>query len=414
MSPRVCVIGAGPCGLTALKNLLEAGVRDVVCYERHSGIGGNWAFSDDPARATVHDCTHLISSRQLSSYHDFPMPARYPDFPSHRQVLAYFVAYADAFDLMPHIRLGSSVQRCALGEDGRWLVRVVADGAASSERFDAVVVCSGHHREPFVPLYPGTFAGDIVHSSGYKRADPYRGRRVLVVGGGNSAADVAVDLAPVAGQVALSLRSGVHFVPKRMLGRPIDTLYLMWGRLPDPLVRTGLRLWLRCTVGRWSDYGLPTPAEPLLARPPTVNSAVLDELRQRRVTVRPGIRCFADRTVHFVDGGREEFDAVIMCTGFRTSFPFLSSAVTHSPLFLRLMHPTVPGLFFIGLFQPIGCIWRLADLQARIVALQLSGRGRCSGGDDGRFPSLEVDYHRFRRALVRDLRGLGKRVSDPG
>src|SRR5262245_13212979 len=188
MATRVCVIGAGPCGLTALKNLLQAGCRDVVCFEESTAIGGNWAFTDDPQRVSVYASAHTISSRRMSSFDDFPMPADYPDFPSHRQLLAYFTDYARAFQLERHIRLGWHVEQCALRDDGRWTVRVIANGETRVETFDRVLVCSGHHREAFMPTFPGTFTGTLVHSSGYKRPDPFRGQRVLVVGAGNSAA----------------------------------------------------------------------------------------------------------------------------------------------------------------------------------------------------------------------------------
>jgi cation diffusion facilitator CzcD-associated flavoprotein CzcO len=148
---RICVIGAGPWGLTALKNLLQAGCRNVVCYEESDGIGGNWAFTDDPRRAGVHESTHTVSSRRMSAFDDFPMPDDYPDFPSHRQMLAYFTDYARTFKLEPHIRLGSRVDRClplAVRGDAN---RPSAVAAALAERFDGLLVCSGHHREPCVP-----------------------------------------------------------------------------------------------------------------------------------------------------------------------------------------------------------------------------------------------------------------------
>jgi cation diffusion facilitator CzcD-associated flavoprotein CzcO len=113
---RVCVIGAGPCGLTALKNLLQAGCCDVVSYEEGGRIGGNWAFTDDPRRAGVYESAHIISSRRMSSFDDFPMPRDYPDFPSHRQVLAYFTDYAETFQLARYIRFGAHVEQCTLGD----------------------------------------------------------------------------------------------------------------------------------------------------------------------------------------------------------------------------------------------------------------------------------------------------------
>jgi Flavin-binding monooxygenase-like len=419
------VVGAGPCGLTALKNLLRAGCRNVVCYEEHSSIGGNWAFTDDPQRASVYASAHSISSRRRASFDDFPMPSDYPDFPSHWQLLSYFTDYARAFRLAPHIRLGARVEQCALGGDGRWTVRVSANGETKAEPFDSLLVCSGHHREAFVPAHPGTFAGKIVHSSAYKRPDPFRGQRVLVVGAGNSAADIAVEVARLAAQAALSMREGTYFMPNRMFGQPIDVVYAFWrSMLPEPLLQPALKLWLRLVVGRWEDYGLQAPTHVPLEKPPTVNSGVLDALRHGRLVARPGIERYDGHTVHFTDGTQEEFDAIIMATGFRTSFPFLSERVadwdmaTTPPLYLKMMHPTIPSLFFIGLFQPLGCIWRLADYQARIAALQLSGRLQRPTNLAARIcdeiahphrfdPSprhaIEVDYHAFRRELMDEL-----------
>jgi hypothetical protein len=412
---RICVIGAGPCGLTAVKNLLGTGCRDVVCFDEGDSIGGNWAYSDDPRRASVHECTHTISSRRASSFDDFPMPDHYPDFPSHRHVLAYLTDYASTFRLWPHIRLGSHVERCALGADGRWTVRVVAAGEARDETFDSLLVCTGHHREPFVPEHPGTFAGRIIHSSAYKRPEPFRGHRVLVVGAGNSAADIAVDVARVASHTALGMRGGAHVIPKLVFGRPVDVVYSFWRRrLPRPLLRAALRLWLRLTLGRWEEYGLPTPTHRPLEKPPTVNSGILDALRHGRVAVRPGIEHYDADTVHFTDGAHEQFDTVIMATGFAITFPFLPRHVAEpSPLYLRMMHPTVPSLYFIGLFQPIGCIWQLADHQARIAALQISGRLDRPADIDARIRrearlvprhGIAVDHHAFRRRLLRELR----------
>ena len=420
------MIGAGPCGLTAVKNLRQAGCGDVVCYEESDRIGGNWAFTDDPGRISVYESAHLISSRRTSSFDDFPMPTDYPDFPSHRQLLAYFNDYARAFRLEPHIRLGSHVQQCELTDDGRWAVRVTAHGASRVELFDYLLVCSGHHREPFVPTYPGTFTGRIVHSSTYKRPDQFRGARVLVVGAGNSAADIAVEVAQVASSAALSMREGTYFMPRHLFGQPIDVVYtFLMGKLPRPLLQSMLRLWLRLATGNWADYGLQTPTDLPLDKHPTVNSNVLDALHRGRLVARRGVERFDGQIVHFTDHTREEFDAVIMATGFRTSFPFLPKQITDwnmgkpPPLYLKMMHPTIPSLYFIGLIQPLGCIWRLADYQARIAALQISRRldrpsdleerirheivHRRRKLDPSPRHAIEVDYHAFQRELFGEL-----------
>jgi cation diffusion facilitator CzcD-associated flavoprotein CzcO len=421
------VIGAGPCGLATLKNLLQAGCGDVICYDESSSIGGNWAYSDDPKRISVYECSHIISSKRMSSFDDFPMPKNYPDYPSHRQLLIYFSNYAKAFGLEPHIRLESRVEYCDRRDDGRWSVRVSSKGETREEVFDWLLVCSGHHRQPFVPDYPGSFTGLIIHSAAYKRPDPFRGQRVLVVGAGNSAADIAVDISRVASETVISMREGTYFIPKLMFGQPIDTVYAFWKSIiPKPIFQAIFKLSLRLAIGRWEDYGLQAPVSPPLTKHPTLNSSLLEALRHGRLTAQRGIARYDGATVHFTDGTHADFDAIVMGTGFRTTFPFLSEPISGwdlektPPLYLKMMHPTLPNLFFIGLFQPIGCIWQLADYQARIAALQIKGRLTRPADIAARIkhevtsphwrfdPSprhaIEVDYHDFRRELLRELR----------
>src|SRR5438067_1309392 len=227
--PRVCVIGAGPCGLTAVKNLLAAEVYNVVCYDEGDAIGGNWVFSEAKSRTSVYFSTHIISSKRLSEFEDYPMPADYPDFPSHRQLRTYFDSYAAHFGLEPYIRLRTRVERAQLGSDGRWSVSLSGGG---QEIFDHLIVCSGHHREPYVPEHAGEFTGEVLHSRDFKRGERFRDRRVLVIGGGNSACDIAVDISRVAARTCISFRRGYYIVPKLLFGRPIDLLYAKARKLP--------------------------------------------------------------------------------------------------------------------------------------------------------------------------------------
>lgn len=266
-SQRICVIGAGPCGLTAIKNMLAAGLRDVVCYDESASIGGNWVFDESPRRTSVYASTHIISSKVMSGFDDFPMPPDYPDFPSHRQLRVYFEAYAAHFGLLPSIRFNHRIDRATLRPDGRWSVGVQGPGGPCDEIFDQLIVCSGHHREPNVPSYPGAFAGEALHSREFKRADRFAGKRVLVVGGGNSACDIAVDIARVAERACISLRQGAYIVPKLVCGRPLDVAYARlretW-RVPRP------------------------PGRPLESHP-TLNSAILTALRHGTVQARASI-----------------------------------------------------------------------------------------------------------------------------
>jgi cation diffusion facilitator CzcD-associated flavoprotein CzcO len=428
-SPRACVVGAGPCGLTTVKNLLAEGI-DFVCYEEASAVGGNWVYDDSSDRRSVYKATKLISSKRLSEFEDFPMPEDYPDFPSHRQMLYYFNAYAARFNLLPNIALNTRVESAKRLGDGKWSVETAGPDGRRVETFDYLLICSGHHRDPLMPDYPGTFTGRTLHSREYKRPEPFTDERVLVVGGGNSACDIAVDVSRVAASTGLSMREGQYILPKIIWGRPIDQLYArarnVWFRYaPRFVFESAVKAVVKLEVGPWKKYGLQTPEGKPTAMHPTLNSAILAALRDGAVRARPGIARFAGKTVHFNDGSSDTFDTIIWGTGYRIGYPFLEDTImgpdfAHAPpLYLTMMHPQVANLFFVGLFQPIGCIWRLADYQARIAALQIKGGLKRPADVAARAAAevskrrerfgatprhlVEVDYHDFRRALLREL-----------
>jgi thioredoxin reductase len=426
--PRVGVIGAGPCGLTAIKNLRDQGLRNIVCYDDGDEIGGNWVLCENTDRVSVYECTHIISSKSLSGFDDFPMPDDYPDFPSHRQVLAYFHDYATRFGLRQHIRLGSTVAHADRRADGRWAVQVSHrdSTAKETEVFDYLYVCAGHHREPNIPDMPGHFAGLILHSSAYRRGDSLRGKHVLVVGAGNSGCDIAADVSRFAAATSLSMRHGAYIAPKLMFGQPIDVVVATVRRfIPKPLLQPMLRLALRGAIGPWAAYGLQQPDHGPLEMHPTLNSSILEALRSGDVRPQVGIEYLDGDYVQFRNGRRERYDSIILSTGFRTSFPFLPSQFTAwspiqpPPLYLKMMHGELSNIFFIGLFQPLGCIWNLADLQARIAAYQIIGRlsrpvdiaeriGRETAKPHWRYAqsprhAVEVDAAYFRKELLREL-----------
>jgi cation diffusion facilitator CzcD-associated flavoprotein CzcO len=276
----------------------------------------------------------------------------------------------------------------------------------------------------------------MLHSREYKRPEPFTDERVLVVGGGNSACDIAADVSRVAASVVLSMREGQFILPKIIFGRPIDQVYArarnVWFRFAPRLVfEAAIRATVSLAVGPWRKYGLQTPEGSPTAMHPTLNTTILAALRDGAVRARPGIARFDGRTVHFSDGTSDTFDAIIWATGYRIGYPFLDTAVippdfARAPsLYLTMMHPQIANIFFIGLFQPIGCIWRLADYQARIAALQIKGvlkrpadiamdGAREVNERRGRYGAaprhlIEVDYHDFRRALLRELGGYARR-----
>ncbi len=423
--PKIAIIGAGPSGLTTIKTLVEAGLGDVTCFEAQGEVGGNWVYRDTTGHASVYETTHIISSKRLSHYSDFPMPVGYPDFPSHRQLLAYFEAYAAQFGLDRFIRFSTRVVHAAAIAGDRWRLTLEGPDGRSEAVFDRLVVCSGHHWDPQIPDYPGTFDGRLMHAHDYRRAEPFRDQRVLVVGGGNSACDIAVALSRVASLTAISMRRGYHIVPKIVFGMPIDIAYRRLRHIPKWPRQRLLALLLKLVVGPYKRYGLPEPDRRVLEMHPTLNSELLDRLRHGTIAPRPGIAAFDGPAVRFVDGTVEGFDTVIFATGYRTRFPFFDAGLfdfataLDVPLYLKMMPADFPTLDFVGLFQPIGCIWPLAELQARIVALQATGKLARPADLAARIAheashphwqfertprhAIEIDVYDFEKALRKEL-----------
>jgi cation diffusion facilitator CzcD-associated flavoprotein CzcO len=426
---RVCVIGAGPSGITAAKNCLAAAL-DVVVFEKNDKVGGNWVFDASTGHSSVYENTHIISSKTLSQYEDFPMPEDYPDYPNHRQMQAYFEAYARHFEVDKHIRFKHSVEHAQKNADECWTLRVRdAEGASNEERFDVLMVCNGHHWNPRLPEYPGTFNGTFMHSHDFKRVDDrWRQKRVLVIGAGNSGCDVAVESARVAQSVSLSMRSPQWFIPKFVFGKPSDVFAAETQWLPRWIRQPALTAMLRLLQGPYRRYGLPENKHPALSHHPTANSDLLDFIRHGRIKVKPAVSKLDGDGVVFSDGTREVFDLICACTGFWITFPFFDkdfidfSHAERVPLYRRMLHPQHKTLYFIGLFQPFGCIWPLSDYQAKLACAEITGdytRPRDLEAaiaaerphykfEKGLRHSTQVDYHIFRRELRQELRSAGK------
>lgn len=369
---KIAIIGAGCSGLTAIKNLVEAGLTDVICFEKNDQIGGNWVYTAAAdAHSSVSETTHIISSKTMSQFSDFPMPDHYPDYPSHQQVLAYFQAYARHFGLERYIRFNTAVQQAEPLDDKRWRLHL-SNGEVQD--FDYLLVANGHHSVPRHPDWKKDFTGTYLHSHDFKNNRGQEGKRVLVVGAGNSGCDCAVESSRVAARVDISVRSPQYIIPKFFMGKPTDTFAagLQW--LPNKIQDWLQTFSLRLQVGRYRQYGLPEPNFPPTKAHPTVNAELLDKIRHGKVHPRPGIARISGRTVHFTDGTSDEYDVLIAATGYKMHFPFFSPNLlqwenaTNIPLFLRIFHPEYPTLFFIGLVQPQGCIWPLSDAQAKLVA----------------------------------------------
>lgn len=422
-SPKVAVIGAGCSGITALKNLLQAGVTEVVCFEQNAEVGGNWIYSPQLSHSSVCETTHIISSKTLSAYVDFPMPEDYPDYPSHEQVLAYFQSYARHFDLYPHIRFNSQITAATLLDNQQWQLEI---NGQETQLFDYLFVANGHHN---VPRHPEgveeAFSGEYLHAHAYKTNAPFKDQRVLVIGSGNSGCDCAVEISRVAKHAAISIRRAQYIIPKFFLGKPTDTFNKVITYFPKPLGNLMRSLTLKLMVGDYRSYDLPKPDFPVTAAHPTLNSELLYKIRHGKVHPRAGIAEINGKEITFNDGRKEEYDTIVAATGYKITLPFFKrdfinyEEADRIPLYLRMFHHDYPSLVFIGLFQPQGAIWPLSDLQAKLAASYVMGlweRPDNLGGlaeKDSDFiakeftrsqrHTIEVHYHRFRNQLLQQI-----------
>ncbi|MBI2785810.1 MAG: NAD(P)-binding domain-containing protein [Legionella longbeachae] len=420
--PRVCVIGAGPSGLAAIKNLQEQGIADITVFEKNNQIGGNWVYDEENNHSSVYETTHIISSKRWSQFEDFPMPASYPDYPSHKLVLDYFKNYAAHFNLLKYIRFNTNVLKAEQFEQNQWQVLFEDAEGVHTAYFDYLLIANGHHWDPHLPLYPGEFSGQLLHSHQYKKASVFKGQRVLVIGGGNSACDIAVEIARISPQTCISMRRGYNIFPKFVFGKPTDDAVAKIKWMPSWLRQKVLSFFIRILQGRYAKYKIMKPDCGPLEIHPTINTELLYFIRHGKVFPRPGITHFEEKKVFFADGTCEEFDTLIFATGYKISFPFLDKEVvdftgsTKIPLYRKMMHPDFNNLYFIGLCQPQGCIWPLADHQSKIAARIIMGSlerpvqlhekiDREMNKPHYHFKSnmrhaLEVDYHKFRRELL--------------
>jgi cation diffusion facilitator CzcD-associated flavoprotein CzcO len=372
----LCVIGAGAAGLAAARHLKEASIPFEV-VERERDVGGIWDAS--LPHGPVYHSTHLISSKPLTQFPDFPMPREYPDYPDLAQALSYLRGYATRFGLYDHVRFGRTVERVERADGGGWEVWF-ADGEA--RMYERLIVAAGIHWVPIMSRVPGRFDGEVMHSRAYKSAEVFRGKRVLVVGAGNSGCDIAVDASEHASRAFLSVRRGYHFIPKYAFGRPIDQVgevSLKLG-LPLSLRRAINELVLRAVVGRPEEYGLPRPDHRLLESHPIVNSRVLPAIRRGDLRPKPDVLELRGHEVLFKDGTSEPIDLIVFATGYQVTFPFLESRHLNSPdgrpdFHLHVFHPTCDDLFILGMIQPDSGVWPLMDLQARAVVSYIRAAG---------------------------------------
>jgi hypothetical protein len=373
---QFALIGAGPMGLAAAKVLAEQGI-PFQGFELHSDVGGLWDI-DNP-KSTMYESAHLISSKRMTEFADFPMRADVAEYPSHREMRRYFSDFADHFDLRRHYHFNAEVLRTEpLGKDGDGWRVVWRDAEGEHEAvFAGVMIANGTLSEPNQPRFAGAFDGELIHAAQYRSATQFDGKRVLIVGAGNSGCDIAVDAIHHGASCDISMRRGYYFVPKYVFGKPADTV---GGKIKLPmwLKRRIDRLILGWFVGNPQKYGFPKPDYQLYESHPVVNSLVLYHAGHGDLKVRPDIDRLEGNTVHFKDGSQADYDMILTATGYKLHYPFIDDALLNwqgnAPhLFLNAMHPERDDLFVLGMVEATGLGWQGRHEQAEMIARYIAG-----------------------------------------
>lgn len=400
---RVCVVGAGPSGLVAARQLRDAGVPFDV-FEKHSDVGGIW----DPANegSPIYRSAHFISSKYTSGFYGHPMPEKFPDYPGWKQILEYIRSFAKAEDLYPHITFNAAVEKADLLEDGTWDVTV----GGEQRRYRALVVAPGVTWHPNIPTLEGSdaFTGQILHASAYYDTTTFADKRVLIVGAGNSGVDIACDAAVSAEKAFLSVRRGYRFLPKHVFGVPLDVFINHGGQPPAGItIPEDPNDLVDALVGDLTRFGLPAPDHDVLSSHPIVNDQIIHHFNHGDLTAKPDVASLDGNEAVFVDGSRERVDVVVLATGYEYKLPFLDEDLFewksgHPQLYLNIFNRTVDSLYVVGFIEFADAAYERFEEMAQLIAMDLTLEG-----------AEKQQFAEMKRTHRPDLRGGMEYVDSP-
>ncbi|XP_072504766.1 flavin-containing monooxygenase 3 [Notamacropus eugenii] len=421
MGKKVAIIGAGVSGLASIRACLEEGL-EPTCFERSDDVGGLWKFSDhaEEGRGSIYKSVFTNSSKEMMCFPDFPYPDNYPIFMHRSKLQDYIVTFAKEKNLLRYIRFKTLVSKVKKRPDfsvtGQWDVVTEKDGKQESAVFDGVMICSGHHVYPNLPKndFPGLkgFKGESYHSREYKGPEGFKGKRVLVIGLGNSGCDIATELSHTAAQVVISSRSG-SWVMSRVWddGYPWDMVYI--NRF-DSFLRQNLPTffadwwYMKKMNGKFKheNYGL-MPLDGTLRKEPVFNDELPARIICGKVTIKPNVKEFTETSAVFQDGTVfEAIDIVIFATGYGYAYPFLDDSIIKSrnnevTLFKGVFPPPLekPTMAVIGLIQSLGAVIPTVDLQSRWAVRVI--KGICS------LPSVSDMMHDIDEKMRKNLKWFG-------
>ena len=372
---QVAVLGAGACGLCAAKTMSQSGF-DVTIFEIGTRIGGLWCFDNDNERSSAYRTLHINTSRDVTQFHDLYFDEQTQYFPDHEDMHRYLVKYAEHFDLVRLIRFKTRIVDVRPlfdpleSEAPRWQLET-EDGERCE--FDAVIAATGHLTVPLhVDMFQNDFKGEYLHSHDYKSPDAYVGKRICIVGAGNSACDISGDVCATAKRCVIVVRSGLMVLPKMLFGYPFTDI-------TRQIQRPWIPAWIRRKIVKWMVWIAHGDISKLGFKPMkgerahiTSNGTIINDVAYNRITVKQGIERIEDKTLYFVDGMAEEFDVLIAATGYLIDLPYISREIVplednKLELYKRVVSPGWPGLYFLGFFNLDSALNMVYEHQARWV-----------------------------------------------
>jgi len=367
LDTNVAIIGAGPAGLAVGACLKRAGI-DFVILEKANEIG--------PAWRRHYRRLHLHTVKKFSSLPFQPFPRDYPLYVPRELVVRYLDDYAQKFDLRP--RFGEAVKSIRR-DGGHFLIETGSDSFRSRH----VVIASGNNAEPIVPKLAAieTFKGEVLHSADYTQAAPFAGRSVLIVGMGNTGAEIALDLAENGVRPVISVRKGVHIVPRQLFGVPIQMVGIASRPMPQALNDWLFPIILDLALGKLEKYGIVRPKQGILqqidqvGRIPVIDVGTVEAITKGAIRIAPDILRFSERGAQFTDGRQEAFDAVILATGYRPGYEkFLAAELQPERSGVNARSSEL-GLYLVGFHNPVTGLLREIGREAIAVAADIARRG---------------------------------------